>query len=1078
MADSVHEIDKDKIENYKDDIDTLLVFAGLYSAVLSAFVVESYTDLQPDPNTQITFLLERIANQTQSYTITSGTLNSTAEPPPVFPRFSAPLWAVRVNGLWFASLIVSLATASFSMLVKQWLREYLAVEYTAPQERLRARQYRKPGVEKWKVLEIAAMLPMLLQLSLGLFFIGLCIFTTNIDERMGLTSVPLICGWAFLFIATTLAPLVSPRCPYKMPLFKSVMRATRMRITMKMRRSLASILARVVTAIRPSLQEPEVFEYSGQEVKQKQTDIGEDEEEDQVVTRDQDDKDILLSMDAIMADDNLLPAVWDIFKQRSYSPAQSLPFVAELLLNRVGAEANYLRSIRPRCVPDLTPLSRRAWIAFTEMLADLAGRRGSNGPLNPTSPDWLYKAVLLLLSTSRYPHHSSALACLRNLLGDASGSFAGVKMFAQWITPRYREQEFDLRPLFDRLHLASEQDATQDNKEILLSIALILANNNLLPTVLRMLRQATHVPTRSLSVITHLIVGHLGTDAEHLLPTRLRAVPDLTSMPSQAWDTLMEMLANLADRREDDGPLLVSSPDWLHKTALLLLSTSPHPLPKSAVACLRGLLADEEGFTAAHSIATWIIPGVDEKPFVFSPLFDRLHPVYEASGQDSGCLYAILFMYAELLRPYRSGSFGEQPQSLYTVLSQEPELFEKQSARPILDDIWNLIHLVSPFDSNDDSPHTLEGQDESSHILWEFSDRMGRRGDATASLAAFWGRLESAYFALSQTFPSLHHFTHAPRAYMLQLCMDAFSGSQEQEKMLDNSTSTAQLYAGDAFDDTERFYTTSMVRFCYLHLRLYAECIENGPPTAIALPLSDQATTATVPKPATWTSLWNAINAALRKYFVETKWDIGYEEFYYHLRTLRTPSELLAEDRRLAGECLDVMQSVERSSDTSSPDASAREPAFPDELITALGFLILPQDVSKYPRLVKLQEHERPGSPRPVTGPTSGSANTPSTRDAIESSPSSRPAIQSPQVVPLREKPSSMKSNGRSRHIDRDAKESQVGVGGTRRRASTVEGPTNEGPHAGRRDTATRRKVRFVVPDEGTSEEDDTGERD
>ncbi|EKM50859.1 uncharacterized protein PHACADRAFT_75372, partial [Phanerochaete carnosa HHB-10118-sp] len=227
MNKTVHEFDQDKVQDCKEDIDTLLVFTGLYSAVLSAFVIESYTDLQPDPNTQMTFLLERIANQTQSYSITSGTLNSTAQPPSPPPQFTAPLWAVRVNGLWFASLIISLATASFSMLVKQWLREYLASEYTSPQERLRARQYRKPGLGKWKVFEIAAVLPMLLQLSLGLFFLGLCFFTANVDDQMGLTCIPLVSGWAFLFVAATLAPLVSPRCPYKMPLLKSVMRTAR-----------------------------------------------------------------------------------------------------------------------------------------------------------------------------------------------------------------------------------------------------------------------------------------------------------------------------------------------------------------------------------------------------------------------------------------------------------------------------------------------------------------------------------------------------------------------------------------------------------------------------------------------------------------------------------------------------------------------------------------------------------------------------------------------------------------------------------------------------------------------------------
>lgn len=54
--------------------------------MLSAFLAESYSFLQPDPNVQIIFLLERIAAQAQSYIITSGTLNSTVQPLSPFLR--------------------------------------------------------------------------------------------------------------------------------------------------------------------------------------------------------------------------------------------------------------------------------------------------------------------------------------------------------------------------------------------------------------------------------------------------------------------------------------------------------------------------------------------------------------------------------------------------------------------------------------------------------------------------------------------------------------------------------------------------------------------------------------------------------------------------------------------------------------------------------------------------------------------------------------------------------------------------------------------------------------------------------
>lgn len=276
-------------------------------------------------------------------------------------QFTAPLWALRVNGLWLASLIISLSTASFSMLVKQWLREYLAFEYTAPQERLRAHQYRKPAIEKWKVFEIAAVLPMLLQLSLGLFFVGLCFFTANIDVRMGLTTIPLVCGWDFFFIASVFAPLVSPRCPYKIPLLKSVMRAVRIHVIVKMRHSLAYLSAGMASLIKCS---------AASDQQTPSTDM-DDQEEDQVVGSDQDDKDILLSVGTTVTDDDMLQTIWDAFNQCSYKPEQSLAFVVELIVGRLGARSQELLPDRLRCIPDLSALSLLAWDTFMEMLADL-----------------------------------------------------------------------------------------------------------------------------------------------------------------------------------------------------------------------------------------------------------------------------------------------------------------------------------------------------------------------------------------------------------------------------------------------------------------------------------------------------------------------------------------------------------------------------------------------------------------------------------------------------------------------------------------------------------------------------------
>ncbi|PSR70660.1 hypothetical protein PHLCEN_2v13465 [Hermanssonia centrifuga] len=117
-----------------------IITAGLFSAVLSAFVIESYQNLSEDNSATTVQLLRQISRQTNSYTSLAGALNPTVSPPASneFQAFTPSTSAICVNLLWFASLILSLMTASFGILVKQWLREYLAGEYTSPLARLRA----------------------------------------------------------------------------------------------------------------------------------------------------------------------------------------------------------------------------------------------------------------------------------------------------------------------------------------------------------------------------------------------------------------------------------------------------------------------------------------------------------------------------------------------------------------------------------------------------------------------------------------------------------------------------------------------------------------------------------------------------------------------------------------------------------------------------------------------------------------------------------------------------------------------------------------------------------------------------
>ena len=109
-----------------------------------------------------------------------------------------------------------------------------------------------------------------------------------------------------------------------------------------------------------------------------------------------------------------------------------------------------------------------------------------------------------------------------------------------------------------------------------------------------------------------------------------------------------------------------------------------------------------------------------------------------------------------------------------------------------------------------------------------------------------------------------------------------------------------------------------------------------------------------------WSNLWKTINSALHKYSRDTMWESTYAEDYWHLPLrVSPPDELLAEDRALAGGCLEIMDSIENESDADRPERPASEPTFPDELVTALGLFILPEDVWKYSKLARLQHQDR-----------------------------------------------------------------------------------------------------------------------
>ncbi|KAJ3482284.1 hypothetical protein NLI96_g7068 [Meripilus lineatus] len=221
LSKTLHDSDEREGKDVSENVDTLLVFSGLFSAVIITLVVEASRLLQRDQAEATTIVLLHISQQLSSFAVAGNPtfMNSTTIPA-VLPPFTPDTKSKWVNALWLAALVLSLITASLGMLVKQWFREYLTGIFVAPREHCRVRYFRRVGLLWYKVPEIAGFLPLLLQLALILFFAGLVIYIRIILPSIGWHVIALIGLWFLFFIVTTLIPIFSPSCPYKTPFLK------------------------------------------------------------------------------------------------------------------------------------------------------------------------------------------------------------------------------------------------------------------------------------------------------------------------------------------------------------------------------------------------------------------------------------------------------------------------------------------------------------------------------------------------------------------------------------------------------------------------------------------------------------------------------------------------------------------------------------------------------------------------------------------------------------------------------------------------------------------------------------------
>ncbi|KAK0219607.1 hypothetical protein EDD85DRAFT_960795 [Armillaria nabsnona] len=221
----IEKYDNELCKGWKEHIDTLLVFTGLFTAAVTAFTVESYRWLQPNPSDISVQLLLQISQQLSDPN-TTVQANGVAD-------FSPSHTSRRINVFWFLSLTLSLMTVVIGILCKQWLREYQKDPSLPYREALALRQLRYESFEAWRVRDILATLPLLLQVALVLFLSGIMDLLWSLDSVVAAIVTSFIVLGFLVVVATTVLPcLIHLRnggrlpCAYRSPQSWAFLQAT------------------------------------------------------------------------------------------------------------------------------------------------------------------------------------------------------------------------------------------------------------------------------------------------------------------------------------------------------------------------------------------------------------------------------------------------------------------------------------------------------------------------------------------------------------------------------------------------------------------------------------------------------------------------------------------------------------------------------------------------------------------------------------------------------------------------------------------------------------------------------------
>jgi hypothetical protein len=239
-------LDKEMVERWKGEADSILVFvrasstilriypskervpkAGLFTAVVSVSIVESYKWLSPDSGDEtvarlnvaidvLTQTSQQFYNNSHGIPVQSITVASS-------PPFQLAQEVLAVNILWFNSLVMSLGCAIIATLIQKWARRYLSLTqgHGTPAQRARVRRLLSNGLIRFRANWFRQLLGMLLHFSIFLYCLGLIFFIFHIGQDIDNNLASSAAGYLFfcflIYAIMTVLPFFFLSCPYSTP---------------------------------------------------------------------------------------------------------------------------------------------------------------------------------------------------------------------------------------------------------------------------------------------------------------------------------------------------------------------------------------------------------------------------------------------------------------------------------------------------------------------------------------------------------------------------------------------------------------------------------------------------------------------------------------------------------------------------------------------------------------------------------------------------------------------------------------------------------------------------------------------